>query len=547
VTTTATSRDESSSLATAFSLRPQPRRRPGVERPLGVAVEVVPVADAEDIAVALVEADPVGRLRVWPVAALEPAVDDVGDHAVPGRAAGRPVRGRGRPLARDHGVARRLVVPRRHPEPQRRLERHHRVRCHQVRVVQQVHADGAPRRPVVVVAGFGTKDLSGLRFARNSRTILVEIDYYYLQGELDGAAAEVLLARRARPLWPRLAVVGRRLALLLEAVAPGKGPVGRARPPAGCLVGGLAQERGHLPLPQLGAARRAEVRVRACRGEERVVSVEPASGARRVVAVEEEPLEEVPRHDGPHARADGTGTGAAAALALAAGAAVLIGTAAPPEATAAEAVRTRSASGLQPALLGAREERRGGQGAKDSRRCCGHARGSRCRHALMPDCRCANCPLFIRTKSWIGGAKSSHLRRHSTPELTSGLWNTEAWRVRPTCYITRRCEHIFGNIVMLKTFGICGNEEPGTETRPKASHWLVNLTPLTPPRRCAARRCRSSHSSSAAPVLRLRSMWSPTCDSCAPVGRGVTRAPPVLGQQPAGHDGHGRRGGSRRA
>jgi hypothetical protein len=205
-----------------------------------------------------------------------------------------------------------------------------------------------------------------------------------LQGDLDGAAAEVLLAGRARPLRPRLAVVRRRVALLLEAVTPREGPVGRGRPPARGLVGGLAQERRDLPFPLLVAARRAEGRERGRGGQERVVGVEPARRARRVVAVEEQPLEEVSRHDGCHAGARGT-RAAAGALALAPGAAVLGGVAAKAEAAAAEAVAARCAAGLLPALLAARDrdrERRG-QDAQDSRRCRGQARGSWCRHPLV--------------------------------------------------------------------------------------------------------------------------------------------------------------------
>ena len=66
----------------------------------GCSSQGVPVGDPEHVAVALVEADPVRHAAVGAAAALEPAVDDVGDHAVTGRApAGRPVRGRGAPTA----------------------------------------------------------------------------------------------------------------------------------------------------------------------------------------------------------------------------------------------------------------------------------------------------------------------------------------------------------------------------------------------------------------------------------------------------------------
>lgn len=204
---------------------------------------------------------------------------------------------------------------------------------------------------------------------------------------MDGAAAVVLAAGGARPLRRGLAVVGRRVLLLLEAVAPGEGAVGRGRPPAGGLVGGLAQERGDLPLPRLGVAGAAERRERGGGGEEGLVGVEPARGARPVVAVEEEPLEQVPGHDGAHAAGGARRRrrrAAAAALALAAVAAEVGGGAAPAPAAAAEAVRAPGAAGLRAALLGARRrrERRGQDGQRHQRRLLGEARRrSRRRHA----------------------------------------------------------------------------------------------------------------------------------------------------------------------
>jgi hypothetical protein len=100
---------------------------------LGVAVEVVAVSDAEHVAVALVVADAVDVGGVGSHAALQPAVDDVGDHAVPGYPPRGGVRGRRRPVAEDDVVARRLGRLRRHPETERRLERDNRVRRHLVR------------------------------------------------------------------------------------------------------------------------------------------------------------------------------------------------------------------------------------------------------------------------------------------------------------------------------------------------------------------------------------------------------------------------------
>jgi hypothetical protein len=116
---------------------------------LGVAVEVVAVADAEHVAVALVVADAVDVGGVLPHAAVFGAVDDVGDGAVAGNPPRRRVGARRRPVAEDHVVARRLGRLRRHPEPDGRLEGDHRVRGHQVRVVHQVLAYRVPGLLVV--------------------------------------------------------------------------------------------------------------------------------------------------------------------------------------------------------------------------------------------------------------------------------------------------------------------------------------------------------------------------------------------------------------
>lgn len=68
-------------------------------------------------------------------------------------------------------------------------------------------------------------------------------------------------------------------------------------------VGSLGQERGDLTLAGVGVARGGEGRERAGRGDEGAVGVEPAGGARRVVAVGQHALELVRRHDGRHAGA----------------------------------------------------------------------------------------------------------------------------------------------------------------------------------------------------------------------------------------------------
>ena len=68
-----------------------------------------------------------------------------------------------------------------------------------------------------------------------------------LLGELDRAAAVVRLAGRARPVLSVTVAVdrrggaSRRALLLLEAVAPREGAIGRGGPPAGGLVGGLCR------------------------------------------------------------------------------------------------------------------------------------------------------------------------------------------------------------------------------------------------------------------------------------------------------------------
>uniref|UniRef100_A0A0E0HVR1 Uncharacterized protein n=1 Tax=Oryza nivara TaxID=4536 RepID=A0A0E0HVR1_ORYNI len=303
-----------------------------------VAVQVGAVADAQHVAVALVEPNPVGDSAVRAVAALHAAVDDVGHHAVARHAPRRLVVAVGRPLPCHHRVARRLGRLRRHPEPERRLEGDGGVRRHQVRVAQQVGADGLPRRAVVVVVG-----------------------------DLDGSPAVVLLAGGARPLRLGLAVCGGvAVVLLLEAVAPGVGAVGRRGPAAGGLVGRLRQEGGDLALAGVGVAGGGEVRVGVGGGDEGVVGVEALSGARLVVAVEQHLVEERGRYDGGDAAAataGGRGRAAAAAagaLALAAGAAVIRGGAAPAVLAAAEAVGAERAAGLAAALLAAHGHHRHG-------------------------------------------------------------------------------------------------------------------------------------------------------------------------------------------
>uniref|UniRef100_A0A0A9GA32 Uncharacterized protein n=1 Tax=Arundo donax TaxID=35708 RepID=A0A0A9GA32_ARUDO len=152
-----------------------------------LACEVVPRVDAQLPAVVLVVPYPrVHLVRVSPVA-LEGAVDG------PDR--------RAEPLRPDtvHVI---------HPEPERRLKRHHGVLRHLVRVPQPVEPDTLPRRSVVVVP-------------RN----------------LQRAAPVVLLPRDATPLLVgRVAVVAARPVGLLDvAHMPG-------------LVRDVREEGGDLPL-----------------------------------------------------------------------------------------------------------------------------------------------------------------------------------------------------------------------------------------------------------------------------------------------------------
>jgi hypothetical protein len=375
-----------------------------VEGPLVVAVQVVAVADAKDVAVAGVEEGPVGHLLVVAFAALD-AVDDVGDDAVARKPPRGLVGGRGGPLLGGHVVARRLGRLRRHPEPDGRLEGDDGVRRHQLRVAQQVLGDGRvlPGRPVVVVVG-----------------------------ELDGPAAEVLLAGDARPLGVlarHVAVVGGGAVLLLVAVAPGEGAVGRVRPAARGLMPRLPQERGELALLDLRAARGAEARERVRRRDEGVVRVEAPSFAVRFVAVLQHPLEEIFCDNGRHAtaargarggggggrgrRGRGAAPAAAVALTLAAVSAVVGGGATVAPLAAAEAVRAELPVGAIAALRSSsgHGERRGQHGRKCQ---CSH-------HGL--------CWLLLRATS---GARACPLI-YSIGNRLQRRSRLARWRVSYTC------------------------------------------------------------------------------------------------------------------
>lgn len=121
------------------------------KRPLIVAVEVVAIADSQDVTVSLVEPNTIRNPSVLPSPALKPSVYDVGDRPVPGQPTSRTIPGRRAPPPRDDVVAGGLGRLRRHPEPQGCLEGYHCVIGHQVRVVEQVHSYGPPALSVVVV------------------------------------------------------------------------------------------------------------------------------------------------------------------------------------------------------------------------------------------------------------------------------------------------------------------------------------------------------------------------------------------------------------
>ena len=259
------------------------------------AVEVVTDIDAERAAVSPEESDPVLHpgIAAGAVVALESAIDDVRRQPEPGR---RPVRrrvGPRRPVPPRHHVVARVRLrrrPRRHPEPQRRLERHHGVAGDHLRLPEPVEPHRLAGRPVVEVPR-----------------------------QLDGAAAMVRLAGEARP--PRgdggVAVVARRLELLLEAEAPGVGPIGGGGPAAGGLVGDLREEGGDLPPARVAAAGAAEARVLVGGAEEGGVGVEVPRRAGGVVLVDEQRLVvHLLRHDRRHMAAataamagDGDGDG----------------------------------------------------------------------------------------------------------------------------------------------------------------------------------------------------------------------------------------------
>jgi len=96
-------------------------------------------------------AKPVVDPRIPGDAALEAAIDYVGDEPDPSHSVHREV-GLGRGLLPDNdGVAGGLGLPLRHPEPQRRLERHQRVVGHFLLVPQPVEAQRLPGGSVFVV------------------------------------------------------------------------------------------------------------------------------------------------------------------------------------------------------------------------------------------------------------------------------------------------------------------------------------------------------------------------------------------------------------
>lgn len=92
------------------------------KRPLVGAVEVIPVAHSQQVAVSLVEPDPVLDLaRGW-LPTLDPSIDDVGDDSISRNPSGSGVGARRGPLPCDDAVAGWLRGLWGHPEPERCLE-----------------------------------------------------------------------------------------------------------------------------------------------------------------------------------------------------------------------------------------------------------------------------------------------------------------------------------------------------------------------------------------------------------------------------------------
>jgi hypothetical protein len=236
------------------------------------AVEVGAGVNVEDMAVPLVEANPVVDPGIVGAVALEAAVDDVGDEAKAGRPVGRGVGGRGAVLSDHDLVARRLGAARRHPEPERRPERGLGAVGHQLRVAQAVEAQRLARRPVVEVPG-----------------------------ELDGAPPVVGLARVARPLLVRrVAVVARRPDLLLVAQAPRVLAVRRRRPPACGLVRDLREEGRDLAFAGAEVASGGERGERPGGLDEGGIGVEALGGAGVVVLVQEQGAVQLLADEGRH-------------------------------------------------------------------------------------------------------------------------------------------------------------------------------------------------------------------------------------------------------
>lgn len=214
-----------------------------VVRPSHLASEAVPGVDAKLPAVVPVVARPrVHGARV-PAVALLVTVDG------PGRGA--------EPLRHDlvHVV---------HPVPERRLERHHGVLRHPLRVLQPVEPDALPRRPVVVVPR-----------------------------QLQRAAPVVPFPRGAWPLRVLLVAVVLARSVDLLRIAQMSG-----------LVRDVGEEGGDLGLGRVVRAALGEARVGAGGGQERLARVKALAGA-PIAGLGPDPVEEGLGDDALHRHTDG--------------------------------------------------------------------------------------------------------------------------------------------------------------------------------------------------------------------------------------------------
>ena len=120
-----------------------------------VAIQVVPIAHAQYVAVSLVKPDPMVLHGL--TSAARPTTEDVGDKAKARKTTRRNIIGRRGPSSGHDIVRRRLAPLWGHPKPYGRLERCGRVCFYQIWIVYQIHSNCLACHTIVVVAENGQR------------------------------------------------------------------------------------------------------------------------------------------------------------------------------------------------------------------------------------------------------------------------------------------------------------------------------------------------------------------------------------------------------